>query len=919
MDYSKTLNLPKTDFPMRAQLPKREPEILRKWEEMDLEGKIRTSGKGKEKFILHDGPPYANGDIHIGHVLNKVLKDIIVKFKRMQGYDSSYVPGWDTHGLPIEHQIIKTKKIKRHETDVLEFRRMCRDYALKYVAIQREQFKRLGIGGDWDNPYLTLSPTFEARQIEVFGEMARKGYIYKGLKPVFWCPSCETALAEAEIEYNDRRSPSIYVKFPIKDDQGKFEDIENAFVLIWTTTPWTIPANYAIAVHPEFDYLLAEIGGDKLLFAVGLLEEALRVAGTTEYQVLKMFKGAELEDIVCYHPLYDRDSRFVLGDHVTLEQGTGCVHTAPGHGQDDYELGLKYNLPIFAPMDNKGVFTAEAKQFAGLGYADANKAVTEALEKEGLLLHMEFIKHQYPHCWRCKKPVLFRATEQWFASIEGFRQDVLQAIKDVRWIPAWGEDRMANMVIDRGDWCISRQRVWGVPIPIFYCRDCQEAIIEEKTIKSIAAIFQAEGSDAWFIKDSSELLPAGYTCRCGGKSFRKETDIMDVWFDSGSSHAAVCDVREELAWPADMYLEGNDQYRGWFQSSLLTAVATRGKAPYRITLAHGWVVDGNGKKMSKSQGNVIAPEKIIKEVGADVLRLWVSSADFKSDVRVSAAILKQLAEVYRKIRNTSRFLLGNCFDFDPVKDSLPYSELTELDRFALHRLQNLVQDVTNAYESYEYHHLFHAIHNFCVVDMSNFYLDVLKDRLYVSPSVSRSRRSAQTVMYEILTTLVKLMAPVLSFTAEEIWQHLPKKEAESVQLVSWPKLREEYLNQDLAKKWQAMLQVREKVTLFLEEMRQRKEIRSSLEARVEIYPGTEKVFKDLEGFRDDLAELFIVSECQLHPFSDNGEEIKIKIAKAAGEKCPRCWIYSEEISTDEDYPGLCPRCVSVVGEMRLRD
>ncbi len=906
MDYSKTLNLPKTDFPMRAGLPTREPEILARWQEEKLEEKIASARKGRQKFVLHDGPPYANGDIHMGHALNKVLKDIVIRHKRMQGCDSPYVPGWDTHGLPIEHQIIKTEKINRHEVGDLEFRRRCREYALKYVDIQREQFIRLGVGGDWQNPYLTLAPSFEARQVEVFGEMARKGFIYKGLKPVYWCADCETALAEAEIEYQDHRSPSIYVKFPVKDDRGKLGSLEKTYVLIWTTTPWTIPANLAIALHPDFTYVLAEVQGERYLFAEGLLEEVLEAAGEEEHTVLKRFKGRDLENLVCRHPLYERESLVILGDHVTLEQGTGCVHTAPGHGHEDYEMGIRYNLPIFAPMDGKGVFTREAGQFAGLDYNRGNKAVTRALEEGGYLLKLDFITHQYPHCWRCKEPVLYRATEQWFASVEGFRKDALKAIEEVRWIPAWGEERIRNMVADRGDWCISRQRIWGVPIPIFYCQGCQEPVVNEESIKSVAAIFAREGSDAWFNREAAELLPPGFTCPCGRREFRKETDTMDVWFDSGSSHAAVCDQREELTWPADMYLEGSDQYRGWFQSSLLTAVATRGRAPYRSTLTHGWVVDGEGRKMSKSQGNVMAPEEIIQKYGADILRLWVSSADFKSDVRVSPHILKQLTEVYRKIRNTARFLLGNCFDFEP-ENPVPYGDMLEIDRYALHRLQELVRVVTRAYEAYEYHHLFHAIHNFCVLDMSSFYLDVLKDRLYVSAAGSRERRSAQTAMYEILKTLALLVAPILCFTAEEIWQHMPGEKEDSVHLCLWPALKDEYLDHELAVKWRGMLAVREQVTRSLEEKRREKEIRSSLEARVDIFARGEDL-EALMPFRENLAELFIVSQCFLHEGGE-GEELHIKIGRAAGEKCPRCWMYSQGVEQEGD---LCPRCTHLM-------
>ncbi|HHX77146.1 MAG TPA: isoleucine--tRNA ligase, partial [Firmicutes bacterium] len=847
---------------------------------------------------------------HMGTALNKVLKDFIIKYKRMSGFDAPFVPGWDTHGLPIEYQIVKTKKVNRHEVGDVEFRRMCRDYALKYVDIQREQLIRLGVGGDWQNPYLTLRPEFEAKQIEIFGQMARKGFIYKGLKPVFWCPQCETALAEAEIEYRDRRSPSIYVKFPVIDDRGLFDGTANTFVLIWTTTPWTIPANLAICLNPEFDYLLAEVKGERLVFAAGLAEEVLQAAAASNYTEIKRFKGSELEGVICRHPLIDRESPLILGNHVTLEQGTGCVHTAPGHGQDDYEVGIKYGLPIYAPMDGKGVFTGEAGRFAGLDYNQGNKAVTEELEKNGSLMSMAFIEHQYPHCWRCKDPVLFRATEQWFASVEGFRADALRSIKEVKWIPSWGEERMSNMVAERSDWCISRQRIWGVPIPIFYCDDCQKTILDDETIKFVAAVFKEEGSDAWFTRDAADLLPPGYKCECGSVSFRKETDTMDVWFDSGSSHAAVCEQREELGWPADLYIEGSDQYRGWFQSSLLTAVATRGRAPYRSVISHGWVVDGDGKKMSKSLGNVIAPAEIIKRYGGDILRLWVSSADFKSDVRVSTDIFKQLVEVYRKIRNTCRFLLSNCYDFNIDKDAIAYEELLEIDRYMLGRLQELIALVTEAYEEFEYHRLFHAIHNFCVLELSNFYLDVLKDRLYVRPAFSRERRSAQTAMYEILKTLTLLMAPVLVFTAEEIWRHLPGEKEESIQLAALPKVKEKYLDYELMQKWQKMLKLREEITRALEEKRKGKEIGSSLEAAITIYPDRE-AYETLVAFRDDLAELFIVSECILEPPSEADGGMKIVIERAKGTKCPRCWTYSESMGKHE-YPDLCARCEGIM-------
>ncbi|EEG76478.1 isoleucine--tRNA ligase [Dethiobacter alkaliphilus] len=910
-DYGKTLNLPKTDFPMRAGLPKREPEFLEQWEKTDIYQKVRNSRQGKEKYVLHDGPPYANGDIHMGHALNKVLKDIIVKHKSMSGFDSPYVPGWDTHGLPIEHQVVKKGKVKRNEVTPLEFRRHCRDYALRFLDIQREQFKRLGVRGDWDNPYVTLKPEFEARQIEVFGEMANKGYIYKGLKPVHWCPQCETALAEAEIEYAEHKSPSIYVRFNVTDAKGKIADPENVWFVIWTTTPWTIPANLAISLHPDFTYVRVRTPkhGD-LILAEELFGDVMETFEITGYEVVAKYKGKELEGIVCKHPLYDRESVVVLGEHVTLEAGTGCVHTAPGHGQEDYEVGLRYGLDIFAPMDHAGRFTQEAGPFAGLHYNEGNKRVSQALEEEGALLSLSFLKHPYPHCWRCKEPVLFRATEQWFASVEGFRKQALEAIKDVKWIPAWGEERIHNMIVDRHDWCISRQRVWGVPIPIFYCTSCNKELINKETIKAVSELFAKEGSDAWFAREANEILPAGTTCGCGHNEFRKESDIMDVWFDSGSTHVAVLETNPDLTSPADLYLEGSDQYRGWFQSSLLTSVATRDRAPYKSTLTHGWVVDGEGKKMSKSLGNVVAPEHIIKQYGADILRLWVSSTDFRSDVRVSQDILKQLAEVYRKIRNTIRYMLGNCHDFNPQAHALSYDALDELDRYALHRLQVLVERVSGAYDDFEFHVVFHAIHNFCVIEMSNFYMDVLKDRLYTSPAASPGRRSAQTVMHEILVTLTKLIAPVLTFTSEEVWGYLPGEKEESVQLSNWPQSRPEYKDEELANRWQKLLDYRDVVTRRLEEARKEKLIGASLSAALDLYPD-EEAFAALAPFKDRLPEIFIVSACTLHEPTGN-KGLDVKVSTAAGEKCERCWMIHPGVGDSAEHPTLCPRCSGVL-------
>lgn len=915
MDYRDTLNLPKTEFPMRAHLPKREPEILEYWASLNINNLARQNRQGAPLYILHDGPPYANGDIHMGTALNKVIKDIINKYKTMRGFDCPYVPGWDTHGLPIEHQIIKTKGVKRKEITDLEFRRMCREYALSYVDIQRKQFIRLGVRGDWDNPYLTLNPIFEGRQIEVFGKMAERGYIYKGMRPVYWCASCETALAEAEIEYGNKLSESIYVKFPLSDDLGLLGGTENRFFLIWTTTAWTIPANLAIAVHPELDYVLVDAGSDQYLLAEGLLGDVARTMGSVPWAIMKRFKGSELVGMRCQHPLYDRESIILLGDHVTLEQGTGCVHIAPGHGHEDFAIGQAHELPVLSPIDNSGVFTPEAGQFAGLRYDVGGKAVIEALTKAEVLLKAVPLEHQYPNCWRCKEPVLFRATEQWFASVEGFRKAALEAIKKVHWTPSWGEERIYNMIAERQDWCISRQRVWGVPIPIFYCTGCHLPVINPETIEAVRTLFTKEGSDAWYAREAKEILPPGYSCpQCGNDEFRKEKDTMDVWFDSGSSHAAVLDIRPELRWPADLYLEGSDQYRGWFHSSLLTAVATRGEPPYRGVLSHGWVVDGEGKKMSKSLGNVIAPEEIIEEYGADILRLWVSSADFTNDIHLSADILKQLIEVYRKIRNTARFLLGNCFDIDPIAQAIPYSAMEELDRWALYRLNGLVDRATKAYEKYEYHLFFHALHNFCVVDMSNLYLDIIKDRLYCSAPDDPARRSAQTALSIILEHLILLMAPILTFTAEELWQQRPGRQNPSVQLADWPGQNPIWADQELGRRWDVLFGVREEVTKALEQARKDKVIGGSLEASVTIRAES-PYFEQLKNYEEQLPVLFIVSAVQLvgHTKTAVPEQItgqrlplSVTVVKSEGSKCPRCWIFTA--AAEE----LCPRCSNVV-------
>ncbi|MBW6463283.1 MAG: isoleucine--tRNA ligase [Firmicutes bacterium] len=919
MDYRDTLNLPQTEFPMRANLPNREPEMLEHWAKLDLNKLALENRSEAPLYILHDGPPYANGDIHMGTALNKVLKDIINKYKTMKGFKCPYIPGWDTHGLPIEHQIIKTKKVNRKEISDLEFRRMCHEYALQYVDIQRNQFKRLGVRGDWDNPYLTLVPEFEGRQIKVFGKMAERGFIYKGMRPVYWCATCETALAEAEIEYGNKVSDSIYVKFPLADDKGLLDGIENTYCLIWTTTAWTIPANLAIAVHADFDYVLVDAGGEKYLLAEELVEAVAKAADAEKpWTVLKHYKGSDLVGMRCRHPLYERDSVLLIGDHVTLEQGTGCVHIAPGHGHEDFEIGRANDLPVLSPLDDRGYYTAEAGQYEGMRYDEGGKAVINDLREEGALLKSTKFEHQYPNCWRCKQPVLYRATEQWFASIDGFRKDALEAIKKVHWTPSWGEERISNMIAERQDWCISRQRVWGVPIPIFYCDKCNEPIINEETINIVSDLFSREGSDAWYAHEASEILPESYTCpACGYGEFRKEKDTMDVWFDSGSSHAAVLETRPELRWPADLYLEGSDQYRGWFHSSLLTAVATKGEPPYKAVLSHGWVVDGEGKKMSKSLGNVIAPEKIIKQYGADILRLWVSSADFTSDIHLSQDILGQLIEVYRKIRNTIRFMLGSCSDFDPDTQSVEYDSMEELDRWALYRLNLLVDKVTRAYEKYEYHQFFHALHNFCVVDMSNLYLDIIKDRLYCSLPDDRARRSAQTALMIIMERLVLLMAPILTFTADEIWQHLPGRHRESVQLADWPEQIPAWNNAELGKRWKVLLEAREEVTWALEQARKDKIIGGSLEAAVTVWTDGE-VYDLLKEYSEMLPTLFIVStagviedRAKAPAAALQGQRwpVSVLIEKSAGHKCPRCWIFTD---SEEE---LCPRCSAVVAAL----
>ncbi|ANX02607.1 isoleucine--tRNA ligase [Thermoclostridium stercorarium subsp. leptospartum DSM 9219] len=919
VDYGQTLNLPKTDFPMRANLPQKEPEIMKSWYENDIYNKRLKRNEGHPKFVLHDGPPYANGDIHLGTALNKVLKDIIVRYYDMKGYYAPYVPGWDTHGLPTENRAIDELGLNRHEVGPVKFRKACEGIARKYIDIQRESFKRLGVVGDWEHPYITLLPQFEAKQIEVFGKMAERGCIYKGLRPVYWCPCCETALAEAEIEYMEEKNQSIYVKFALKDDKGKLKGIvdslDNTYIVIWTTTTWTLPGNVAIAVNPDFVYAVIKAGNENYIMAKELAEATMKVAGIENYSIIGELTGAEMEYMVCRHPFLDRDSLVITGDHVTLDAGTGCVHTAPGHGVEDFEVCRKYEgLKVIVPVDGKGVLTEDAGQFAGLTYKQANKEIFKHLKETGALFADQVIEHQYPHCWRCKQPILFRATEQWFISVESFKKEALEAIKQVRWIPEWGEERISKMVAERNDWCISRQRMWGVPIPIFYCTACGKELINSETIEAVKTLFEKEGSTAWFEKDASEILPAHIKCSCGNGTFRKETDIMDVWFDSGSSHAAVLETNPQLSWPADMYLEGSDQHRGWFQSSLLTAVATKGMAPYKQVLTHGYVVDGQGRKMSKSLGNGIDPMDIVNQYGADILRLWVASSDYKTDIRISNDIIKQLAENYRKIRNTARFILGNISDFDPETMMVPYYEMEEIDKWALMRLNGLIRKVEDAFSQYEFHSFTHNVHNFCVVDMSNFYLDVLKDRLYVSSPDDKKRRSAQTAMYIILDSLVRLLAPILAFTSEEIWKYLPHRKGdnpESIQLNSWPVVNPEYDNPGLEQKWNRLIEIRDDVLKALENARNEKVIGASLEAEVRLKASGDD-YKFLQENRDLLSMIFIVSNTVVEE-DPKAQNIEITIVRAEGEKCERCWVYSPTVGKNEKYPTLCSRCAEILG------
>lgn len=919
LDYNATLNLPKTDFPMRGNLPKREPATLEKWESERLYYKMIEKNQGKPSYILHDGPPYANGEIHLGTALNKTLKDFIVKYKNMSGFCSPYVPGWDTHGLPIELKAMKAIGVENGAIPPVELRKHCHDFAMKHVNNQMKQFKRLGTLGDYDDPYLTLKPEFEARQIEVFGEMAKRGYMYKGLKPVYWCPDCNTALAEAEIEYSNDPCHSIYVKFNVTDDKGIFSamglDLSKIYFVIWTTTTWTIPGNLAICLGPEYNYTLVKVGDEYYVMAEELVKTTMETAGITEYTTDGIFTGAELEGMKTKHPLYDRLSPVIVGDHVTLESGTGCVHTAPGYGVEDFEVCKKYDdIGIIVCVDSKGRQTAEAGEFEGMDTDTANKAIAKKLEELNALLAIQKIVHQYPHCWRCNSPIIYRATEQWFCSVNGFRDEAVKAIESVQWIPEWGEDRIKGMVRDRSDWCISRQRTWGVPIPIIYCKDCGKPIVNDDTIKAIADLFRAEGSDAWWTKDVKEFILDTVKCECGCGEFTKEYDIMDVWFDSGVSHSAVMEQNKNLSWPADLYLEGADQYRGWFQSSLLTSVVYKGSAPYKAVCTHGWVVDGQGKTMHKSLGNGIDPSEITDQYGADILRLWVASSDYHSDIRISKPILSQLSDAYKKIRNTARFILGNLGNgkgFNPDTDSVSDDKLTELDKWAIMRLDALIDKVNEGYNAFDFHIAFHAIHNFCVIDMSNFYLDIIKDRLYCEKEDSELRRSAQTAMYRILSAVARLAAPIISFTAEEIWGFMPHSandDTQSVFLNQMPEKSGIEFSAEFVEKWNFIYSTREAVNKVLEEARNAKTIGKSLEAGIVIHASSED-YEKYNALAEQLTEILIVSDVAVEK-SDS--ETSFEVVKADGDKCERCWCYSKYVGTNHEHPTLCQRCVIAV-------
>ena len=932
MDYKNTIITPKTDFPMRAGLPQREPAMLERWNKIDVYGQLLKKNEGKPAFILHDGPPFSNGDLHMGHALNKTLKDFIVRSYAMRGYYTPYVPGWDNHGMPIESAIIKKNKLNHKAMPVTEFRSACEAFAQDFIDRQMAGFRRLGVMGDWAHPYKTMDKHFEAEEVKVFGEMYRKGYIYKGLKPVYWCPKDETALAEAEIEYQDDPCTSIYVKFAVKDDKGKLADYgtANTYFIIWTTTTWTLPGNLAIALNPVEDYVLLQAdNGERYIVASALAEKTMKAGKIEHYEELAHFNGRFFEYMTAQHPFLDRDSLLVVADYVTMDSGTGCVHTAPGFGADDYQTCRRYNMDLIVPVDDRGYQTADAGKFAGMRYDESNKAIFDELVSTGALFASEEFTHSYPHCWRCKSPIIFRATPQWFCSVESFKDEAVAACENVKWMPAWGKDRMISMIRDRADWCISRQRRWGLPIPVFYCKDCGKPVCTPETIAHISKLFDEHGSNYWFAHEAMELVPEGLSCpHCGGKTFEKETDTLDGWFDSGSTHIASLRRNHPEQWPATMYLEGADQYRGWFQSSLLTSVGALGEgAPFRECLTHGWTVDGEGKAMHKSLGNGVDPAELIRDFGADIVRLWAASADYRVDVRCSKEIFKQLSQSYLKFRNTARYCLGNLDGFDADHLVAP-EEMLELDRWAVTKLNALIETGFRAYENYEFHVLTHAINDFCVVELSSFYLDILKDRLYCEERNGLKRRSAQTALYLILDAMARMFAPILAFTCDEIWQAMPHRSGDDTRNVVLNEMVRPYtayaLDEAAMQKWDTLIALRNDINGVLETARADKRIGKALEAHVALYAEDEASRAALEAVRKlDLAELFIVSDVLLENGAPKEENVcgtganfpgmRIEVLPAAGEKCPRCWMHSTEANAE----GLCPRCARVVAGLTL--
>jgi len=938
MDYKDTLNLPKTDFSMKADLAKKEPEILKKWETSGLYNKIRQKNKGKTKYTLHDGPPYANGHIHSGTALNKILKDIIIKYRSMKGFDAPYIPGWDCHGLPIEFQLFKEIGTKKENIDQLDFRKKAREYALKFLDIQRQEFKRLGCIGDWENPYMTMDPQYEAQIIDVFGKLVEKGYIYKDLKPVYWCATCETALAEAEVEYKDKISSSVYVKFPVSKD-NKIEELnigKPVYLLIWTTTPWTLPANVAIALHPDFDYIFVDIGEEVIIVNKERWEKELYKIYENEkisYKVIKTKKGRELEGIKCDHPFSEKGSQSILAEFVTIDDGSGLVHIAPGHGEDDYKIGLKYGLPIFSPVDQSGTFTDEVPEFltgnSVLKKETLDKIITYLKEKKYLWGSVGEIQHSYPHCWRCKNPIIFRATEQWFLDIDkdGLRGKLLDETNKINWVPEIGKNRISGMLEVRPDWCLSRQRYWGVPLPIFYCQGCKKPLVDKKIIDEVSKLFRKEGADSWFKYSAEQILPKGTQCKeCKSEKFNKETDIFDVWFESGVSYSAVVKQNSDLNFPSDLYLEGSDQHRGWFQHSLIPCVAIEGMSPFKTVLTHGFVVDSDGKKMSKSLGNTVNPEDVIKKSGADILRLWASSQNYTEDIKISDEILNHMVDAYRKIRNTIRFLLGNLNDFNKEK-SLEYKDLLDVDKFILSRLAGVIEETTSSYESFEFYKVFRTLYNFCIVDLSSFYLDISKDRLYTFKKTSKERLSCQTAMQEIAEVLIKIASPIISFTAEESWLRIfPDDKYQSVFLSEWPNVKKEHINAALDRDWSKVVILKEAVNGEIELKRKEGAIGNSLESSVKIYVSRDESYSFLKKHMFEWEMILIVSTFDFEQIGDSEyknkklfelkteewENFKIEVFKAKGEKCPRCWNYSLTVGSDQNHPELCSKCLNQI-------